>query len=187
MVSPQITNLAIIVVMMQVSKKVPFDNPDVLLIVRGVYILSNVIILGLYLYTQAQIKKKNDLATLKYVEPAPLGSGEEARPVTTTNSEYDKGQLRQLIKSQFMGVGMMGVMHLYFKYTNPLLIQSIIPLKGAFESNLVKIHVFGKPATGDLARPFKAATSFLGQGQAKTDKASLENAEKNWRGGVKEE
>ncbi|CEN60683.1 inorganic phosphate transporter Pho88 [Aspergillus pseudodeflectus] len=187
MVSPQITNLAIIVVMMQLAKKVPFDNPDVLMLVRGIYILSNVIILSLYLYTQAQIKKKNDLTTLKYVEPAPLGSGEEARPVTTTNSEYDKGQLRQLIKSQMMGVGMMGVMHLYMKYTNPLLIQSIIPLKGAFESNLVKIHVFGKPATGDLQRPFKAANSFLSQGQAKTDKASLENAEKNWRGGVKEE
>jgi hypothetical protein len=53
------TNLAIIVVMMQLAKKVPFDNPDVLMLVRGIYILSNVIILGLYLYTQAQIKKKN--------------------------------------------------------------------------------------------------------------------------------
>ncbi|KAL4956535.1 inorganic phosphate transporter Pho88 [Aspergillus filifer] len=187
MVSPQVTNLAIIVVMMQVSKKVPFDDPDTLLLVRGLYVLSNVIILSLYLYTQVQINKKNDHTTLKYVEPAPLGSGEEPRPVTTTNMEYDKGQFRQLIKSQFMGVGMMGVMHLYFKYTNPLLIQSIIPLKGAFESNLVKIHVFGKPATGDLQRPFKAGNSFLSQGQPKTDKASLENAEKNWRGGVKEE
>ncbi|KKK24663.1 Inorganic phosphate transport protein [Aspergillus ochraceoroseus] len=187
MVNPQVTNLAIIVVMMQLAKKVPFDNPDVLLLVRGIYILSNVIILGLYLYTQAKINKRNDLTTLKYVEPAPLGSGEEARPVTTTNMEYDKGQLRQLIKSQLMGVGMMGVMHLYFKYTNPLLIQSIIPLKGAFEANLVKIHVFGKPATGDLQRPFKAANSFFNQGQVKTDKASLESAEKNWRGGVKEE
>ncbi|KAI9368122.1 inorganic phosphate transporter Pho88 [Aspergillus egyptiacus] len=187
MVSPQMTNLAIIVLMMQLAKKVPFEDPDVLLAVRGLYILSNVIILGLYLYTQAQINKKNDLTTLKYVEPAPLGSGEEPRPVTTTNMDYDKGQLRQLIKSQMMGVGMMGVMHLYMKYTNPLLIQSVIPLKGAFESNLVKIHVFGKPAIGDLQRPFKAANSFLSQGQAKTDKASLENAEKNWRGGVKEE
>lgn len=127
------------------------------------------------------------MTTLKYVEPAPMGSGEEPRPVTTTNMDYDKGQLRQLMKSQLMGVGMMGVMHLYFKYTNPLLIQSIIPLKSALESNLVKIHVFGKPATGDLQRPFKAANSFLGQGQVKSDKASVESAEKNWRGGVKEE
>ncbi|PLB52152.1 inorganic phosphate transport PHO88 [Aspergillus steynii IBT 23096] len=187
MVSPQVTNLVIIVVMMQLAKKVPFEDPDVLMLVRGMYTLSNVLILSLYLYTQTKINSKKDLTTLKYVEPAPMGSNEEPRPVTTTNMEYDKGQLRQLIKGQLMGVGMMGVMHLYFKYTNPLLIQSIIPLKSAIESNLVKIHVFGRPATGDLQRPFKAANSFMNQGQIKSDKASVENAEKNWRGGVKEE
>lgn len=128
-----------------------------------------------------------DMTTLKYVEPAPVGSGEEPRPVTTTNMDYDKQQLRQLIKGQLMGVGMMAVMHLYFKYTNPLMIQSVIPLKSALEANLVKIHVFGKPATGDLQRPFKAASNFMNQGQVKSDKASVEQAEKNWRGGVKEE
>lgn len=193
--------------MMQLSKKIPFEDPDVLLMVRGLYIVSNLLILGLYLYSQSQISKKKgmfayatllaclalranpiaDMTTLKYVEPAPMGTGEEPRPVTTTNMDYDKGQLRQLIRSQLMGVGMMGVMHLYFKYTNPLLIQSIIPLKGALESNLVKIHVFGRPATGDLARPFKSAGGFMAQGQPKSDKASIENAEKNYRGGVKEE
>lgn len=136
---------------------------------------------------QSALTQTTDMSTLKYVEPAPMGTGEEPRPVTTTNMDYDKGQLRQLIRSQLMGVGMMAVMHLYFKYTNPLLIQSIIPLKGAFESNLVKIHLFGKPATGDLARPFKNAGGFMSQGQPKSDKASIENAEKNYRGGVKEE
>ncbi|KAJ5104324.1 phosphate transporter [Penicillium alfredii] len=187
MVSPQVTNLAIILVMMQLAKKIPFDDPNVLLMVRGMYILSNVIILAVYLYTQSKINQKKDMTTLKYVEPAPMGSGEEPRPVTTTNMDYDKSQLRQLIRSQLMGVGMMGVMHVYFKYTNPLLIQSIIPLKGAFESNLVKIHLFGKPATGDLQRPFKAQGGLMSQGQPKSDKASIESAEKNWRGGVKEE
>lgn len=44
--------------MMQLAKKVPFENPDVLLLVRGLYIASNVIILSLYLYTQAKINKK---------------------------------------------------------------------------------------------------------------------------------
>lgn len=107
--------------------------------------------------------------------------------MTTTNMDYDKQQLRQLIKQQLMGVGMMAVMHLYFKYTNPLLIQSILPIKSAFEANLTKIHVFGAQAVGDLQRPFKAANSFMQQGQVKSDKASIENAEKNWRGGVKEE
>lgn len=128
------------------------------------------------------------MTTLKYVEPPPMGSSDEPKPVTTTNMDYDKQQLRQAIKGQLMGVGMMGVMHLYFKYTNPLLIQSIIPLKSALEANLVKIHLFGKPATGDLQRPFKAAGGFMNQGgQVKSDKASVEQAEKNWRGGMKEE
>jgi hypothetical protein len=81
-------------------------------------------------------------------------------------------------------------MHLYFKYTNPLLIQSIIPVKGAFEGNLVKIHVLGKPASGDLKRPWKANSGFMGamqQGQVKTDKKSVEAAERSGRGGAKEE
>lgn len=137
--------------------------------------------------TRLLTNEHSDMTTLKYVEPAPMGTGEEAKPVTTTNMDYDKGQLRQLFRSQLMGVGMMGVMHLYMKYTNPLLIQSIIPLKGALESNLVKIHIFGQPATGDLARPFKAGGGFMSQGAPKSDKASIEAAEKNYRGGVKEE
>lgn len=44
--------------MMQVSKRVPFDNPDVLLGVRAMYIISNLIILGIYFYVQVQINKK---------------------------------------------------------------------------------------------------------------------------------
>jgi Phosphate transport (Pho88) len=130
-----------------------------------------------------------DLTTIKYVEPAQLGSGEEPKLVTTTIQEYDNSQLKSLIKAQLMGVGMMAVMHLYMKYSNPLLIQSILPLKGAFEGNLVKIHLLGQPAVGELKRPWKAAGGFMGMGQSeiKSDKASIEAAERSGRGGAKEE
>ncbi|KAN0068990.1 phosphate transporter [Elaphomyces granulatus] len=189
MVSPQAGNLIIILVMMQVSKKIPFDNPDVLLGARALYIVSNLIIMGLYVYVWNQINQNKDMKLIKYVEPAPMGSGEEPRPVTTTVMDYDKQQLRSMFRSQMIAIGMMAVMHLYFKYTNPLLIQSIIPVKSTFEANLVKIYVFGRPAVGDLQRPFKSAPGLfgMGQGEVKSDKASVENAEKNWRGGVKEE
>lgn len=118
-----------------------------------------------------------------------MGSGEDPKLVTTTIQEYDQSQLTALYKSQAMGLAMMGFMHLYMKYTNPLLIQSIIPVKGAFESNLVKVHVFGTPATGELKRPWKAAGGMMGmgQGEIKTDKASIEAAERSGRGGAKEE
>ena len=194
---------------MQVSKKIPFEDPQVLMGVRALYIVSNLIIVGIYLYMQQKINAKKggpalslaqiyialmtifkDLTTLKYVEPPPMGSSEEPKLITTTVHSYDLQQLRGLFKSQLMGVGMMAVMHLYFKYTNPLLIQSIIPLKGAFEGNLVKIHLFGQPAVGDLKRPWKAAGGLMGMGGAgdpKADKKSIEQAERAGSGGVKEE
>lgn len=194
---------------MQVSKKIPFDDPTVLMAVRISYVVSNLIIFAIYFYIQTKINAKKgtcgflrpnqdmcltssrclDLTTIKYVEPAPMGSGEDPKLVTTTVQEYDNSQLRALYKAQLMGVGMMAVMHLYFKYTNPLLIQSIIPLKGAFEGNLVKVHLFGTPATGELKRPWKAAGGFPGMPAAeiKSDKASIEAAEKSGRGGVKDE
>ena len=137
----------------------------------------------------ADVRVTTDMTTLKYVEPAPMGSAEEPKLITTTVHSYDLQQIRGLWKSQLMGVGMMGVMHLYFKYTNPLLIQSIIPLKGAFEGNLVKIHLFGSPAIGDLKRPWKAAGGMMGMGGdgPKADKKSIEQAERAGSGGVKDE
>ena len=131
-----------------------------------------------------------DLTTLKYVEPPPMGSAEEGKLITTTVHSYDLQQLRSMYKSLLMGVGMMGVMHLYMKYTNPLLVQSIIPLKGAFEGNLTKIHIMGQPAIGDLKRPWKAAGGLMGMGGAgdpKADKKSVEQAERAGSGGVKDE
>ncbi|KAF3034304.1 hypothetical protein E8E12_003081 [Didymella heteroderae] len=189
-ISPQISNLVIILGFMQISKKIPFDDPNVLNGVRALYIVSNIIIAAIYFYVQMQINKKNDMTVVKYVEPAPMGSGEEPKFVATTVKAYDLQQLRALFKGQMMGVGMMAFMHLYMKYTNPLLIQSIIPLKGAFEGNLVKVHLFGQPATGELARPWKAAGGFMGAmqgGEIKTDKKSIEAAERAGRGGVKDE
>lgn len=48
---------------MQISKRIPFDDPNVLNGVRALYILSNVIIVSIYLYVQAQINKKNGVYT----------------------------------------------------------------------------------------------------------------------------
>ncbi len=200
------TNLVIILGMMQVSKRVPFDDPQVLMGVRILYVVSNLLIFALNYYIGMKIKQKRgtwykfctlryrmltflDLTTLKYVEPAPMGSGEEPKLVTTTIQEYDNSQLQSQYKSQLMGVAMMAFMHLYLKYTNPLLIQSLIPVKGALEGNLVKVHIFGKPAAGELKRPWKAGGGMMGMGQSApvTDKASVEAAERAGRGGAKEE
>jgi hypothetical protein len=56
--NPQITNLVIVLGMMQVSKKIPFDDPQVLMGIRILYVVSNLLIFALYFYVQTQINKK---------------------------------------------------------------------------------------------------------------------------------
>jgi len=57
---------------------------------------------------------------------------------------------------------MMAFFHLYMKYTQPLFIQALMGLKNLYDAKPVAIHIFGKPAEGDLKRPFKAASMFGG-------------------------
>ena len=62
-----------------------------------------------------------------------------------------------------MGIAMMGVMHLYFNYTQPLFIQSLMTLKNVYDAKLVQIYVVGKEAKDDFQRPFKTASIFGGK------------------------
>ncbi|CEP25096.1 unnamed protein product [Cyberlindnera jadinii] len=189
--NPAVSNLVIMLVMMQVSKRLDFENPDVVFYVRCAYAVATLTTLSIYLYTRMVILKKNDLTTLKYVSAPNTMAGEtEGKLTVTTVKEYDLQQVQSSIKSIFTSLAMMGFMHLYMKYTNPLVMQSISPVKSALESNIVKIHLFGKPASGDLKRPFKAPSLFGGFGgdqDVKTDKQSIETAETAGTGGVKQE
>jgi len=67
---------------------------------------------------------------------------------------------------------------MYLGYTNPLVIQSVVPLKGLFENKLVKIHLLGNPATGELARPWKVSAGLLGMLGAENTAAADPKKEK---------
>ncbi|CCH46036.1 Inorganic phosphate transport protein PHO88 [Wickerhamomyces ciferrii] len=189
--NPAISNLAIMLIMMQVSKKLNFEDPNVVFYVRAAFVTATLFTLGVYFYTKSIINRKNDLTTLKFVTPPNAMAGEtEEKLEVTTVKDYDLKQVEAAIKGVYTSLAMMAFMHLYMKYTNPLVMQSISPVKSALESNIVQIHVFGKAASGDLKRPFKAASmfgGFGGQDTVKTDKHSIEQAEKAGNGGVKQE
>lgn len=51
--------------MMQVSKRIPFDDPQVLLGVRILYVVSNIIVFGLYYYISLKIKAKRGMSPRK--------------------------------------------------------------------------------------------------------------------------
>jgi hypothetical protein len=61
-----------------------------------------------------------------------------------------------------MGVAMMGFLHLYMKFTQPLFIQGLMGLKGLYEAKPVALYILNKPAEGDLKRPFKQPPGLFG-------------------------
>lgn len=182
--NPVVLNLVLMLTFTQVAKRLDLEDEKTINIIRGCYIASNVIIFLLYAYTRHIINKKKDLTTLKYqTSPSPF-SQEEPSLITTTVHAYDLEQVQQALKGVLQGLGMMGFMHLYLKYTQPLIMQSIMPLKSALDNKVVQIHLLGRKAEGDLVRPFKAPSLFGDASQP--DEKQMKAAEKSGKGGKEE-
>lgn len=177
---------------MQVAKKIPFEEqPELVTYARIGYVAVQALLLALFYYCSLKVKAKNDLTVLKYVTPKSPLSQEGGELVTTTHREYDLGELQKSMRGVFTGFLFMAVMHLYMGYTQPLVMQSIMPLKNAIENKEVQLWLFGKKATGDLKRPFVAPPGLLGaaagQQQNPTDKAAIKQAEAAAAAGKKSE
>ncbi|KAH8094485.1 inorganic phosphate transporter [Cristinia sonorae] len=181
------SNLVISLVAMQVARKIPFDDPEILNYVRFAYVVVQLAVLGIYLLVSSKIRAKNDQTVLKYVEPGnPLSGDSQGTLVTITVKDYDLQETSKAVKSVYMGIAMMAFLHGYMKYTQPLFIQSLMGLKNLYDAKVVAIHLLGKPAEGDLKRPFKAPSMFgAPAGGPQTDKAAIDEAEK--RAGKKED
>ena len=70
--------------------------------------------------------------------------------------------LRPQLRSVYIGIAMMGFLHGYMNYTQPLFVQALMGLKNLYDAKPILIHVLGRPAEGDLKRPFKAAPGMFG-------------------------
>ncbi|KAF4617993.1 hypothetical protein D9613_012960 [Agrocybe pediades] len=109
----------------------------------------------------------------------------KATLVTTTVRDYDLSETSKFLRSAYMGIAMMGVMHVYFKFTQPLFIQALMGVKNLYDAKPIAIYIFGKPAPGDLKKPFKVASMFGPATGPQTDAVAIAEAEK--RVGKKEE
>ncbi|EIN03490.1 inorganic phosphate transporter [Punctularia strigosozonata HHB-11173 SS5] len=179
MSNPAVQNLVISLVVMQVARKIDFTDPQVLTYARIGYVASQLIILGTYFFVSHKITTKNDQTVLKYVEPANPMTQDDGKLVTTTVRDYDLSETSKLLRGAYIGIAMMAFLHGYLGYTQPLFIQALMGLKNLFDAKPVAIHLFGKPAEGDLKRPFKGAGGMFGAAaEPKTDAASIAEAEK---------
>ncbi|KAJ2962649.1 hypothetical protein NQZ79_g2288 [Umbelopsis isabellina] len=159
----QVFNIGLMLFSMQAAKRISWDDPETIQMARAAYVVAQLAAIGISYYLMLVVKKKNDTTTLRYVKPAkPSASGQPSEPemIITTNRAYDLDQLQQAIRSTLTTALMFSVIHFYFKINQPLLIQSIVPVKNALISKEALIHIWGDAAEGPLKRPFKAESPF---------------------------
>ncbi|KAI9275945.1 inorganic phosphate transporter Pho88 [Phascolomyces articulosus] len=126
----------------------------------------------------------SDTRPLRYVPQAAPSltnpTPAEGEAVTTTNVEYDVSQVKQFIQSTMSSILMISAMHWYFKFTQPLVLQSILPIKNLLTHKVALIHLWGDAPEGDLKRPFKTESPFaalLGGAGADSSAESSSTAE----------
>jgi len=177
--NPAIQNLVISLGVMQVARKIPFDEPDVLNYVRIGYVVSQATVLAVFYYVAYKVRQLNDQAVLKYVEaPNPM-TQEPGKLVTTTVRDYDLSETSKLIRSTLLSLLMMIFLHGYMHFTQPLFVQGLMGLKNLYDAKPVMIHILGRSTLeGELKRPFKTGGMFGAAGAPATDAAAIAEAEK---------
>ncbi|KAG2233386.1 inorganic phosphate transporter Pho88 [Thamnidium elegans] len=152
-------NMGFLLVSMQLAKKIDWEDPNVLTYARIGYFSAQVLVVALAYGLITLIRKKNDTTVLTYNAPAKsslTGGGSAPETITTTVRDYDVDQVKQFIQSTMTSVLIISVMHFQFKFTQPLLMQSIMPIKNLLTHKEALIHLWGDAPEGGLARPFVA-------------------------------
>ncbi|KAF8928195.1 hypothetical protein BGZ58_009818 [Dissophora ornata] len=177
--------MALVMGSMQITNRLDLEDTKTKQIILGTYIAAQTVVLGISYIIQRRIQAKKDTTVLKYLDqPKPM-SGEQPKLTTTTNMAYDLEQNAQAQKQALIGLALMVFLNFQFGVIRPLVVQSILPIKNALQSKWAQVHLFGKPAEGELKRPWKADNPFAAltggaeepQSEA-AEKAAIKKAEK---------
>ncbi|KAI9288808.1 inorganic phosphate transporter Pho88 [Umbelopsis sp. AD052] len=132
---------------------------------RVAYYGMNLLVILWAFYLKMSVAKKNDQTPLTYAAPPKSSFGAQAaateETVTTTNSAYDQAELQKFITTTVTSLAVISVLHWKFGVNQPLMVQSIMPLKNFLIAKPVILHLWGDAAEGDLKRPWKADSNPL--------------------------
>ncbi|KAI8584905.1 hypothetical protein HDU88_004499 [Geranomyces variabilis] len=160
--NPAITNLVLVFGLMQVANKFELDKEENTNYLRMGYATMQLIAFASFALIYFKVTAKNDTTPLVYEEAKNPMNPTDVEKHATTVRDYDVKKIVELARSQAVSLGMIALMHFKFGYVRPLLLQSVLGLKSLYEAQLVQVHVLGKPAVAELARPWKVASPLAG-------------------------
>ncbi|KAJ2779890.1 branched-chain-amino-acid transaminase bat2 [Coemansia javaensis] len=146
-----ILQLVVIFGTMHIVKRAGLEAPEYVPMIRAAYAVATAAILALTFHLKSLIQKRNDTTALEYDDPTP---GSQNARIVTTACKYDLGEVAKLQKSTLLTVAIVASMHKFGGYTQPLILQTLLPALNMYKNPLFQIHVLGRPATDSLKRPW---------------------------------
>lgn len=144
----------------QITKRLNLQNTRTKRTILAIYIATQSIVVAVSYIIQRRVEAKKDTTVLEYYDQPKPFSKEKPKLITTTHMKYDLDQNAQARMKALVTWAVMMVLYFKFDVVRPLVVQSILPLKNALESECAQIHLFGKRALGELSRPWKANDPF---------------------------
>ncbi|KAI9032656.1 inorganic phosphate transporter Pho88 [Phycomyces nitens] len=184
----QLFNVGAFFLIRQIIKTFNWDNPEYVPLIRAIYLVTQVSIIGIGYWLIALVRKKNDHTILRYVEASNSGwdgTGGEDQLVNTTNLDYDIAEIKKNIKQTFTGIAIVAFLHLQFHYIQPIVVQSLLGFKSFLMTKEARIHFWGEKPVGELRRPFRIDSPlgiFPEKRQPRVDQGSIKKAEKALKG-----
>jgi len=152
----QITTAVLVLGVVQLSRKLDLENPDTVNMVRVVYGISQALLLVVMYLIKMKIDAAPNKTIIEYEESTPsLSQPTGGQKKRMTIQEYDLQEWQSQFKQTLIPIAMIVGLHLYGGFTQPLIIQSILPWKALYSTPLVQIYLLGKRAEGPNARPYK--------------------------------
>lgn len=124
---------------------------------RQGFMLSIALIMITFAFLYSRIQKAAQTTRTVTVKNKTIqGEVEE----TQTFMQYDTSELFKLVKQTLIGSAVVIGIHLWKGYTQPLVFQALMLPMTALDHQLFHIYILGRPASGDLERPWKEENPF---------------------------
>lgn len=159
----QVFSIVFVFTIINSTKHIDFTDQNNIFWVRFAYAFSQFLLYAIATYVKRKIRSISDNTKLQITEKQNPFTDEPPKTVELTVMEYDLERVSEFIRQTTISICILLFMHYKWNFVQPLIIQSILPLKAAIFLPIFQIHLLGKPAEGDLTRPFKPPTNKLGE------------------------
>lgn len=156
----EIKSFLFVLALVQVVGYFDLARPQNVPFILSFYIISQILLLVVCYIIRSRVQKKNDSKTITVKQPR-LNQTEPEDTIEMTVRDYDVMKIGETIRGYLFPIPVLLILYWKWGSIQPFIIQTVIPWRAMTGNPLVRIHLFGHEAEGDLTRPFAPPRSSL--------------------------